>query len=57
MYDTLMKFQTRKKFADYEKSVNNLYNMYYEMLEQPIKEDIFNKIQWTKYKHNYNSSQ
>ena len=40
MYDTLMKFQTRKKFADYEKSVNNLYNMYYEMLEQPIKEDI-----------------
>ena len=40
MYDTLMKFQTRQKFTDYEKSVNNLYNMYYEMLEQPIKEDI-----------------
>ena len=40
MYDTLMKFQTRQKFADYEKSVNNLYNMYYEMLEQPIKEDL-----------------
>ena len=40
MYDTLMKFQTRKKFADYEKSVNNLYNMYYEMLEQPMKEDV-----------------
>ena len=40
MYDTLVKFQTRKKFADYEKSVNNLYNMYYEMLEKPIKEDI-----------------
>ena len=40
MYDTLMTFQTRKKFADYEKSVNNLYNMYYEMLEQPIKANI-----------------
>ena len=35
-----MKFQTRKMFADYEKSVNNLYNIYYEMLEQPVKEDI-----------------
>ena len=40
MYDTLMKYQTRNKFFDYEKSVNNLYNMYYEMLEQPVKEDI-----------------
>ena len=40
MYDTLMKYQTRKKFVDYETSINNLYNMYYEMLEQPMKEDI-----------------
>ena len=40
MYDTLMKFQTRQKFTDYEKSVTNLYNMYYEMLEKPISETI-----------------
>ena len=40
MYDTLMTFQTRKKFIDYEKSVNNLYNMYYEMLEKPVSDDI-----------------
>ena len=27
MYDTLMKSQTRKKFGDYEKSVNKIYNI------------------------------
>ena len=35
-----MKFQTRKKFGDYEKSVNNLYNMYYEMLAKPVKDEL-----------------
>ena len=40
MHETLMKFQTRKKFGDYEKSVNNLYNMYYEMLEKPVKDEL-----------------
>ena len=40
MYETLMKFQTRKKFGDYEKSVNNLYNMCYEMLEKPRKDEL-----------------
>ena len=37
MYGTLMMFQACQKFDDSEKSVNNFY---YEMLEQPIKEDI-----------------
>ena len=40
MPDTLIKFQTCQKFDDYEKSVNNLYNIYYEMLEKSINEDI-----------------
>ena len=40
MSDTLMKCETCKKFDDYEKSVNNLYNIYYEMLEKSINEDI-----------------
>ena len=40
MYGTLMKFQIRKNFGDYEKSVNILYNMYYEMLEKPVKDEL-----------------
>ena len=36
-----MKFQTRKTFGDYEKSVNNLYNMHYEMLEKPVKDELY----------------
>lgn len=42
MSDTLMKFQTCEKFdtGNSEKSVNNLYNIYYEMLEKSINEDI-----------------
>ena len=41
-----MKFQTRKKFGDYDKSVNNLYNMSYEMLEKPGKDElnVYNKV-------------
>ena len=40
MSDTLMKCETCKKFDDSEKSMKNLYNIYYEMLEKSINEDI-----------------
>ena len=44
MYDTLMKYKNCKKFDDYEESINNLYNMYYEMLDEPVKDiNIFDK--------------
>lgn len=40
MYDTLTKYKNCKKFSDYEKSINNLYNMYYEMLDESVNENI-----------------
>ena len=40
MYDTLMKYKNCKKFNDYEESINNLYNMYYEMLNEKVNENI-----------------
>ncbi|KAK8837991.1 hypothetical protein M9Y10_035935 [Tritrichomonas musculus] len=40
MYNTLIHYQNYKIFDNYNKSVNNLYNLFYEMLDEKVNENI-----------------